>query len=284
MIQRIIRSVANRSRTASKSIRWRFASNRKDYGQIVFVLGCQRSGTTLLMNCFDQDRRARVFRDDSALTGFRGNRLRLKPYREVERILAKCRSPLVVAKPLLDSQLAGEILSEYPRSKAIWMFRNYRGVIGSSLKKFSSQVESIRRVVDQPDDWRGERVHHRTIEFIKPFVSSNMRREDAAALIWIARNQLFFNQSFDSSKLVSVLNYEDLVNSSDDALRGIYGFLELDFPVYSITHSIHQNSLVRGQGIEIDATIEKACRALQRRLHQCVAFNTQSQSLSEDNS
>ena len=284
MIQKITKSVANRSRTISKIIRWRFASDRKDYGQIVFVLGCQRSGTTLLMNCFDQDRRARVFRDDSALTGFRGNRLRLKPYCETERTLANCRSPLVVSKPLLDSQLADEILSDYPRSKAIWMFRNYRGVIGSSLKKFSSQVESIRRVVDQPDDWRGERVHQRTVDFIKPFVSSDMRREDAAALIWIARNQLFFDQTFDNSKLVSVLNYEDLVSSSDDAMRRIYGFLELDFPPYSITHSIHQNSLVRGKELEIDATIEQACKALQRRLRECVVSNTESQALSENNS
>ncbi|QEF99616.1 hypothetical protein Mal15_36820 [Stieleria maiorica] len=278
----IVQRVVSRQRKITKSIRWRAFSSLEQYQQIVFVVGCQRSGTTLVMNCFDNDARAIVFRDDSVLSGHQGNRLRIKPYAEVKAILAKTRCPLVVAKPLLDSQRTDELLDDYPRSKAIWMFRHFRGVVGSNLRKFKGQVENIRRVLEMPEDWRGERVSDETRDFIRPFVNPEMRREDAAALVWIARNNLFFEQSLQNCDRTFLLPYEDLVKSSRDTVKGIYRFLGISQPTKPVDRSIHQRALGRGQDLDIHPEILARCENIQQKLVECAAQKTRAVRIEEE--
>lgn len=265
-----------------KHVRWSKLSSLSEYEQIVFVVGCQRSGTTLVLNCFENDHRTIVFRDESELSGFRDNRLRLKPYIEVAQILAKTRCPLIVSKPLLDSQRTLELLEQYPRSKALWILRNYLGVVGSSLRKFSGQIENVRRVLEEPDDWRAEGCSDETRNFIRRFYSTEMRREDAAALMWLSRNQLFFDNNLHQSERVAMLRYEDLVNQSDSLLRNVYEFLNLGYPSYRISKLIHRRSLSRGKTIELQPKIRAKCERLQTELiKHCLSDQCVDQSVKE---
>ncbi|MGB0598523.1 MAG: hypothetical protein ACPGLY_17685 [Rubripirellula sp.] len=96
-----------------------------------------------------------------------------------------------------------------------------------------------------------------------------MKRADAAALIWIARNQLCFDQGLHGDSRVAFQFYDDMVCEPQVAMQRVYGWLELPYPNHSITNSIHSQALSRGSDIEIDEQIEARCRDLQSRLLDC---------------
>ena len=117
-----------------KRLYWQVQARHATTKRVVLIVGCQRSGTTLLGEVFDQDIRAKVLQEHSRITGRGSQALRLKPYPEVNRIIAHYRMPLVVAKPLVESHNTVTMLQGIAGSKAIWLFRHYRDVVASNIE------------------------------------------------------------------------------------------------------------------------------------------------------
>lgn len=222
-----------RNRTVAM-LRWAYWHSRRrssDETQVVFIFGCQRSGTDMLCRVFERDFRASVLGEQSCITGHNGQRLRLKPFAQVKEILQQCRTPLVVAKPLVESQHADSLLRQVSRSKAIWMFRDYRDVARSNVKKFRSQIDAMRAIVGRrPGNWRSEGVSDEVHAVVAPHFCESMSRLDAAALMWYARNTLYFERELDQHGDVMLCKYEDLVARPSDTMRRVYEFLEIEFP------------------------------------------------------
>ena len=103
---------------------------------VVLVVGCQRSGTTLMLELFDADRRSVTFPEKSRLSSAAEDRLRLKPLPEVKRQLERVRAPLLVLKPLVESQYVPTWLEGLDNSYAIWMYRRAENVAASDLSHF----------------------------------------------------------------------------------------------------------------------------------------------------
>lgn len=235
--------------------------------QVVFIVGCQRSGTTMLGDLFERDLRATLFSEDSAITGFGGDRLRLKPIDEVQRIFRRCRTPLVVAKPLVESQHTRRLLQRIERSKAIWAFRDYRDVVASNLQRFHRQRENLRPVVDGDEsDWRAEHVSGQTRAIVRHFYSPRMSRADAAALQWYTRNVLFFELDLDTHCDVLLCKYEDLVAHPQSTWRGVYEFLHLAPPQAEVLEAVDAQSVGRGRQVRLSLEVDELCQSLQQRL------------------
>ncbi|MEX1081157.1 MAG: hypothetical protein WEC99_03975, partial [Halofilum sp. (in: g-proteobacteria)] len=119
----------------SKSSLQGLGFTRVDNPRVVSVVGCQRSGTTMLLNVLERDRRTRVYHEwDSRL--FYPS-LRLKEADVISRRFQQDRDHLVVTKPLLDSQWTNEFLQTYPQAHAVWIYRHYSAVAQSNLRAFS---------------------------------------------------------------------------------------------------------------------------------------------------
>src|SRR5262245_20893973 len=116
-----------------QAIRWR----TQPASRVLFIVGCQRSGTTLLTRLLDTDVGCRVFREHSELSSAdEAAGIRLKPLPEVAAILGRVRAPLVVAKPLVETQNVRSLLEHFPGSRALFMYRGYADVARSDLAKF----------------------------------------------------------------------------------------------------------------------------------------------------
>ena len=130
--------------------------------QILFIIGCQRSGTTLMTEILEKDWDVKVYPEHSPLSNQdRLDGLRLNPLPEVKRALDADRYPLVVLKPLVETQNADGLLEFFPRSRAIWMYRHYRDVANSNLKRFGmdngrKNLSHIAR--NDITNWRAERL------------------------------------------------------------------------------------------------------------------------------
>ena len=235
--------------------------------KVLLIVGCQRSGTTMLGYVFVKDLRTAVLQEQSCITG--NHTLRLKPCNEINRILSRFRAPLIVVKPIVESQRTPKLLAEITNSKAVWLYRDYRDVVSSNVKRFHSQIDGLRSVVTgSPRSWRNEKVSDETLAILKQFFSEDMSKPDAAALGWYSRNILFFDLGLDKRDDVFLCNYEQLVCDPETTMRRIYRFIGFDFPKYRITGEIDEQSIGHRQSVEINDEIAVLCNDLFHRLHE----------------
>lgn len=232
--------------------------------QKILILGCQRSGTTLLVDIFEKDLRSTVFREEGAV--FQEDKsLRLKDFGAVNKILDNIFSRLIVIKPLLDSQLCTTLIESIPNSKAIWIYRNYKDVARSNLKLFGldNGIKDLAPIVNGDFcDWKAENLSRETIGLIKRHYSSDMNPYDAASLFWYVRNVIFFEQNLMKNENVILCKYEDLVSKPFETVEGLYRFAEMEIPNSAIVRDVHCKSKGKGNCITISPEVENLCDEL----------------------
>jgi len=101
----------------------------------IWILGCQRSGTTLLERIFRSDLDSVVFGEFSELT-IDAKKTVWKSFQGVEDTINAQNSRYAVARPLFESDRAAEILHAFPDSIAVWVFRDPRYVVNSMINKW----------------------------------------------------------------------------------------------------------------------------------------------------
>lgn len=228
------------------------------------VFGCQRSGTTMLQQSL-LDRSWRVLileeHDRRLVRADDPDRILWKPLQEVSRQVARLPFELIVAKPLVESHHAIEILNFLPRSKAIWMLRNYLAVANSDVARFGADngMRNLARLVSgDTSDWRAHsspEVGDRVAELMQ----SGLSPLDAAAVFWWARNQLYFDQRLWEDDRVRVLRYESLIETPSECLSSISEFLGLSLPSRAMANAIRKSGRSSG---ELHPAVEELCSRL----------------------
>ncbi len=239
---------------------------------LLFVVGCQRSGTTLLQHIFEQDWNTKVFPETgSAVTSpDHEYKLRLKPFPLVAKEIDKHKAPLVILKPLVESQNSIELLDYFKGAKAIWLYRHYNDVIASKIKKFGphSGIGDLRHVANgEEDDWRMEKLPESAQQIVKKYYDQNMNPYDAAALFWYIRNIFVFELDLFNHADVLVWRYEDLVSEPFASMQRMYNFIGCEFPGESILSVVHNTSIGKGHNVNLSPDILELCNDLLNRLN-----------------
>ncbi|MGH7927072.1 MAG: hypothetical protein ACREQV_04700, partial [Candidatus Binatia bacterium] len=178
-------------------------------------------------------------------------------------VFSAVHEPLIVSKPLVESHRARELLQYFEKSRALWTYRDYRDVISSDVKLFHSQVESCRIIVDGvPGNWRSEVVPEKPLELVRRHYDVRMSRHDAAALMWYARNSLYFEQGLQTLPSVRLWKYDDFVKSPEKNAYQIYAWLQMTPPDRRAMNFVNARSVGLGQDVTIDEEIENACSEL----------------------
>jgi hypothetical protein len=285
-MKRVLRTLPEPLRLASR--RWRLTLQHR-LGEIrrwwdghprgpeavLLILGCQRSGTTMLTRVFGRDPEARVFGEYSVLSARdRRNQLRLAPLDEVARRLQESRYPLVVMKPLVESQRADALLAALPRARGLWLVRNPADVARSNLERFGRRngVRNLERLLSaRPGDWRAERVPDDVRETIRRHFSMSMDPMDAAALFWWARNRCFFALGLEGRADVMPVRYEWLVERPVDAMSTVYAFAGRPFPGPAIVGEVSTGSVGRESLDRISKPVLDLCLPLLERFDELIA-------------
>jgi hypothetical protein len=202
--------------------------------RIVWVFGCQRSGTTMLRSFIGFDPRV----DDQGegdppyfwqVPVEDPRYLRLIPDAEVDRLRGHSRSEIVLIKPLHDSQRAAALLDQFPDSKGIWIFRHYHEVILSHLNYYRGRYDPLPYVKDlldvTPGSWKSEGLGETMRDFIQTHRHLATTPTAGFALFWLARNSLLFQQPHP--RLVA-LHYADLIEHPHTALAFLSRHIDLD--------------------------------------------------------
>jgi hypothetical protein len=253
------------SKHVYQSIRWRTLDRPK----LLMIVGCQRSGTTLMSLLFDADRDCRVFGEFSALSCVGKDGIRLNPLPDVAAVLSRVPAPLVVMKPLVETQRVSTLLSYFPNAKALFMYRRYADVASSDLRKFGPRnaIDNIRPIATgDTHNWRSAGATPAVRAQVARFFSESMNPNDAAALFWFARNQLYYDLQLAAHDEVMLCRYENLTTEPSAIMRRIYGFVGVTCPDLSHTSQVHSSSVSKGKRLELLPEVRALCEQLQARL------------------
>lgn len=258
---------------------WRIGKNIYHAGRyvkirdkkILLIVGCHRSGTTLLSNLFEHDIQTKSYGEVSKLTSEDPIRqLRLNDWASVRDTLIQDKSPLVVLKPLVESQNLSKLLDFLPNSSAVWLYRDYRDVASSAIVAWgrANAIRDLSHIVkNTPNNWRTEFVSDEIRSVVTTLFSEDMPSHDAAALFWYVRNQIFFDRNLASLNNVMTCHYSEFVLDPTSVMRKIYQFVDVDYPGDWIAFRVHGNSVKKGRKIKISPEIEDLCQALLAKLN-----------------
>jgi len=232
----------------------------------IFVVGCQRSGTSMVLGVFDRSPDATVYRggDRRAFTP----ELLLRPEPAIRSLLAQSRTKVAVFKPMNQLQLCTDWLSAFPNVRIIWLLRSYQDVVNSCVRKFSSMRRSLARIAESPDDagWWGENLSPESLEFVRTFYSPDMTLNDAYAVFWYIRNKFYFDLGLASIGSVRLFRYEDLVADPTNQFATMFSLCECPFEP-SYTREVIATSVRRNPPPHLSTNLAEHCRALEQQLH-----------------
>jgi len=229
--ERVEAAVTRRARRATvfaaAARRWRHVPPSDK--RAAFVMGCQRSGTSMLIETLAVA--------PEIITYGEGTNLALRNYRlrdanRVAQVIHAGPAPLSAMKPICDAQLTDVLLDQHHGSKAIWIYRDHRDVVRSALAKWGDdQLELVRnlqqgRYVEL--GWRGERIAPTTLAAVQ---ATEVRTPaDGAGLVWWMRNRLPFDLGLVDDPRVLLVSYEQLVSEPAAQLDRVFGFLGVTAP------------------------------------------------------
>ncbi len=238
--------------------------------QVVFIMGIQRAGTSLMYWVFERDMGVKVYRETSELTsGDALEHVRLNPLPAVKARLARDKAEMVVLKPLVESQRVHELLAAFPGARVVWQYRHYQDVASSNLKAFGldNGIKDLRPFVnDDPDNWRSQHSPAETRDIIRRHFREDMNPHDAAALFWWARCRLYFDLNLPGDPNVLLCRYEDLATDPAATMRHIYAFLGRPYPGDHIVRDVHPQSVGKGRVSRLSPAVDALCAELLARL------------------
>jgi len=240
---------------------------------LIMVVGAARSGTSLMVRIFERDLRTSVYSEGNAAVTDRAPRGKrpLQPLPALHRVLRRAPTSLVVMKPLADMHRLPTLLEALAGSKSVWMVRHYKDVVRSNLAKWgqTNGIRNLREFVENPADiWQPGMLPDRVHQAALDLYAQDMNPNDAAALVWLIRNGLFFGPHLDQNPNVMVCRYEHLIRSPVIEMQRIYGFIGHDFPGAHIVREVHVAAQGRGSGIVLSETVEGLCEEMLAELNR----------------
>jgi len=247
-----------------RKVAWRLTNRSPSETVPVFIVGSQRSGTTMLGECLgrspeienfgETDRRAFLhffLRNDETIREV----VRKNPYR------------VVIFKPLKDSHRVRQLLALHPRSKSVWAYRHFADRINSAVRKFGRHPLDVFSTFKKGHgkSWQLEGLSEDDERLINSLDLDALSEGDGAALMWYIRNSLFFNQKLEEVDRVLLLSYDDFVARPDVSMTALTDFLGAHYYPFMV-RSVHNRSLSKNPRPILDPYIENLCESLYDRL------------------
>jgi len=253
----------------------------------VFVLGCQRSGTTICQNIFLHSPDCDVFREGNrrAMT----ETWRLRDRETIERLIRKSRRRVAMFKPLNDAQWADRFLADYEDSRLIWIYRDPHDTANSAVAKWGESqremIDEIGRAAIEHGSSAGaaealrdrpgyaacaEHLSEGALAQVGRWSGLSLDAHSGAAAMWWLRNQLFTSLDLGASPRVLLMRYESLVTDPATETRRMCDHVEIPY-TDALVADVHARSVGRSARPILEPSVEAACAELKARLDAALA-------------
>lgn len=226
----------------------------------VFLLGKQRSGTTMLMHAFHRHPDLLVFDEHLNNAAFEDHRLRSPAV--IRELVDQARFPVVCFKPICDSHKLLSLSQEFPNGHFIWLYRDYRDVANSTIRKFGAATRAIRLVcTGQPGGgWLQEGVSPEASATLRRIYRPTTSEFELACLTWWARNRIVVDSGLLGSPRVTPLKYEAVATQPVPMLEWLFERIAVDYRA-GVTRNITARSIGRHAAPAMDAQVRELCES-----------------------
>lgn len=231
---------------------------------MLFVAGCQRSGTNMVMDLLDASLETDVYHEHDPRAFAR---YELRDTSVIAALHARSRSRVMVVKTLCDLERLPALCARFAPAKVLWIYRDYRDVVNSMLVSFRRQSLQIQRLASGRDDsWWGRALTPATLEVLRAHVEPGIDDATAAALQWYVRAGLYLELGHDRLPSARLVNYETLVSSPAPTVAAMCEFVGIRHTP-GLGRQIHRQSVSKRPPPRIAPRVEALCDSLLTRLH-----------------
>jgi len=237
----------------------------------VFLLGSHRSGTTMMMFVFELSRYFKVY-NESHPKAFLRNRIR--DFDTIDGLIKVSRLPFTVFKPTMDSYLSDTFLIKFSGSKVIWIYRNYKDKVNSSVKKFQNAGSVIPDIAQGKvnTSWFSEGLIDVVKDEIIRIYKPTFTKYENEALVWWGTNYLVIEKTIFANKNVLLVDYDRLVRHPQSEFSVIFKFIGAPLK-HNIFKDVRSTSLHKEPFPHIDRYVEELCEDLSSSLENCIQVN-----------
>jgi hypothetical protein len=167
-----------------------------------------------------------------------------------------------------------QLLDYFQDSKAIWMYRNFRDVANSCIKKWGldNGKNNLNPIINNvKGNWRSEYVPLKSREVINKYYNGKIDPYDAVLLFWYIRNMLYFDLELYKRPDIILCKYEDLVTNPENTMKIIYKFIGYQYPYRNITEGIKSSQIAPSKEIDNTNSIEIICDNLLEKFNKILA-------------
>lgn len=269
---RWLRKIASQSNDAARKLRWRISNSSSDETVPVFIVGAQRSGTTMLGHCLGRSPAIENTgeTDPRAFSDFF-----LRSDETITKLIERTPYQMMIFKPLKDSYRVEELLALNSRARVIWAYREYMDRINSAVKQFGRHPLDVflQFVEGRGVAWQLKGLSAENETLLRDLDIEDLSESDGAALMWYIRNSLFFSQQLDKNENVLLWSYERFVAEPGKDIESLASFLGTEYDPF-MTSSVHSRSIGKNSPPVLDPRIDELCANMFARLES--AFERQS--------
>ncbi len=232
----------------------------------VFILGCGRSGTTMMINIFHRDSQVEALGENDPKSA----RNFMLEHHRIQDAIITSKSPFLIMKPILNSFQVSHLLKAYSNSKILWMLRDFRDMISSSMAQFGNKVSEYMKnfiMHGESDNWLSRDMPLESREFISTLDTLNFSPSDWMAMVWWSVNKTVIMDKLFECDRFRLIEYETLVRNPQALLKSTYKFIGLQYQE-KILKYIHSAAIGKGEAIELNSDVEKLCQSLTNQLIQ----------------
>jgi lipopolysaccharide/colanic/teichoic acid biosynthesis glycosyltransferase len=259
---------------AVRRARWRRANPVEPGGAVpVFVAGVPRSGTNMIVRGLGSLPEFETYNEGNRVAF---DRYRLRPQPAIRGLVMRSRQRFVLFKPLLDSHAVPGLMDglQTPMSpRAIWAYRDVDGRVRSALSKFGANALEAMRATAQGEadgSWQAQGLSQQSLELIRSTDWDAASAADAAALLWLVKNRMFFEAGLDRRDDVLPVSYGALVRDPGGTMRAVCQFLEVPWRPSTSSH-IDRRSAAGRPAVALDPRIRGLCDDMMEQLDAAVA-------------
>jgi len=228
----------------------------------VFVIGSGRSGTDLLMHCLSQSLEVALLNEDHP-AAFQNWRLR--DLDVVGRAIHAQRAPVVLLKPIVETQRVAELLDSFPDGRALFIVRHWHDNVNSRAKFFGDDQQRMVEGWLRTDFARFPALPEEIRHVVREAWSSSSTVATAAAVGWLVVNATYEYLGLTGDERVHKLLYEELVQNGEGTLREVCAFVGVPFDP-AMLREIYGSSVRKSAPPEVPAVLAERCERLWTQL------------------
>lgn len=244
---------------------WQYIDNPTDDSAPVFLVGCGRSGTNMVIDKLATSWQVDAYNEDHPAAF---EEWRLREFNIIGDLINQSHARIILFKPILDTHLASTLLSRFDKSKILYSCRHYDDVVNSAMKLFGEKNWPLRVkawIENDFSEFASSPPPEETKTAIRLLWNESLTPESAIALYWMFYNLLFFDLGLYNDTRVRLVIYDNAVNHPLQEFEQICGFLGIKFRS-SMIQNIYSTSIKRDPSPVIAKNIRMECETLWRRL------------------